>query len=65
MGRYGRTGFHRLGRHGRIGADRLGQLGFSVCVIESEKLGAGNRAQALMTAMRLGLIKSGREGPNV
>lgn len=26
-----------------------------------EKLGAGNRAQALMTAMRLGLISSGRE----
>jgi DNA-binding NarL/FixJ family response regulator len=27
-----------------------------------EKLGAGNRAQALMTAMRLGLISSGNEG---
>ncbi|HET8971211.1 MAG TPA: response regulator transcription factor [Candidatus Nanopelagicales bacterium] len=28
-----------------------------------EKLGAGNRAQALMTALRLGLLKRGQDGP--
>jgi DNA-binding NarL/FixJ family response regulator len=30
-----------------------------------EKLGAGNRAQALMTAMRLGLIKAGDRAPDI
>jgi DNA-binding NarL/FixJ family response regulator len=30
-----------------------------------EKLGAGNRAQALMTAMRLGLIKAGDRAPDL
>jgi DNA-binding NarL/FixJ family response regulator len=30
-----------------------------------EKLGAGNRAQALMTAMRLGLIKAGEAQPDL